>query len=194
MRVAPLRTPNVRDTKVVRHPLDRALAAVDALSMAGAWASAASILAILALIVGEVFARNAFNYSLYFAWEFSAYFMGAAFMFGAGYALRASAQIRVNVLIDTVPPRMAWALELFATAVALAVCAYLANALLEMAWLSWTRHSRSAQPSELPLWIPQLAIAAGAALLTLQLCARLVRVLRGQPADDAALRLGQDIE
>ena len=59
-------------------PVGRALGAIDALSMAGAWAAVFCILAILGLIVGEVAARNLFNYSIHFAWEFSAYFMGAA--------------------------------------------------------------------------------------------------------------------
>ena len=43
---------------------------------------------------GRGAARNLINYSIYFAWEFSAYLMGAAFLLGAAYALRAGAQIR----------------------------------------------------------------------------------------------------
>jgi hypothetical protein len=39
-------------------PVGRALGAIDALSMAGAWAAVFCILAILGLIVGEVAARR----------------------------------------------------------------------------------------------------------------------------------------
>jgi C4-dicarboxylate transporter, DctQ subunit len=175
-------------------PLGRALAAIDALSMAGAWAAVFCIVAILALIVGEVAARNLFNYSLDFAWEFSAYFMGATFLLGAGYALRAGAQIRVNILITGVPAAAGRAIDLLATVLSIAIVAYLAYALFELTWLSWVRNSKSVQPSELPLWIPQLALAAGAAIFALQLVARAARLLRREPGEDARLRLAQDLE
>jgi C4-dicarboxylate transporter DctQ subunit len=172
----------------------RLLDAVDRLSLLGGWLAAACIGAILALIVAEVLSRNLFNYSIDFAWEFSAYFMGAAFMLGAGYALRAGAQIRVNLLLENLPRALARAVDLFATLVGIAVAVYLTYALADMAWLSWTRNSRSVQPSDLPLWIPQASLFVGALLLTLQTAARLGRLLRGEPGDDIRLRIGQDIE
>jgi C4-dicarboxylate transporter DctQ subunit len=175
-------------------PVGRALGAIDALSMAGAWAAVFCILAILGLIVGEVAARNLFNYSIHFAWEFSAYFMGACFLLGAGYALRAGAQIRVNILITGVPDSVGRAIDLVATLLSIAVVAYLSYALFQLTWLSWVRNSKSVQASELPLWIPQLALAVGAAIFTLQLAARAARLLRCEPGEDAQLRLAQDLE
>jgi C4-dicarboxylate transporter DctQ subunit len=175
-------------------PLGRALDAVDTLSMAGAWAAVFCIAAILGLIVGEVVARNLFNYSIHFAWEFSAYFMGACFLLGAGYALRAGAQIRVNILITGVPDAAGRIIDLVATALSIAIVAYLSYALFQLAWLSWIRGSKSVQASELPLWIPQLALAVGAAIFTLQLAARAARLLRREPGEDARLRLAQDVE
>jgi C4-dicarboxylate transporter DctQ subunit len=178
----------------IADPLGRALDAIDALSTAGAWAAVCCILAILGLIVGEVAARNLFNYSIHFAWEFSAYFMGATFLLGAGYALRAGAQIRVNILITGVPEAVGRIIDLAATLVSIAIIAYLSYALFQLTWLSWIRDSKSAQASELPLWIPQLALAVGAAILTLQLTGRALRLLRREPGEDARLRLAQDIE
>jgi C4-dicarboxylate transporter, DctQ subunit len=178
----------------IADPLGRALDAIDALSMAGAWAAVFCILAILGLIVGEVAARNLFNYSIHFAWEFSAYFMGATFMLGAGYALRAGAQIRVNLLITGAPAPLARIVDLGATLLSAAVALYLSYALFLLTWLSWERSSKSAQASELPLWIPQLALAIGAAIFTLQLVTRLLRLMRHEHGEDARLRLAQDIE
>jgi TRAP-type mannitol/chloroaromatic compound transport system permease small subunit len=172
----------------------RLLDAVDRLSLLGGWMAAVCIAAILVLIVAEVLARNLFNYSIDFAWEFSAYFMGAAFMLGAGYALRAGAQIRVNLLLENVPRPLARAIDLFATLVGIVVAAFLTYALVDMTWLSWTRNSRSVQPSDLPLWIPQASLAVGSLLLTLQTVSRLGRLLRGEPGEDMRLRIGQDIE
>ncbi|HJQ58422.1 MAG TPA: TRAP transporter small permease [Vineibacter sp.] len=175
-------------------PFGRLLDRIDALSLAGAWASAACVCSILVLIVAEVAARNLLNLSLDFAWEFSAFFMGAAFLLGAGYTLRAGAQIRVNVLLENVPRPLARALDIVATICGIAICAYLAFGLSQMAWLSWERNSRTDKASELPLWIPQAAMALGALLLTLQILARLGRLARREPAEDSRLRQGQDIE
>ncbi len=175
-------------------PIGRVLDTIDGLSMWGAWASAGCVVAILGLIVAEVVGRNLFNVSLYFAWEFSAYFMGAAFMMGAAYALRAGAQIRVNVLLENVPKPVARFFDLFSTLCGLAIGIYLTWALGEMTWFSWMRESRSPEKSELLRWIAQFPLAFGSLLFTLQVAARLGRLLRGEPGDDASLRIGQDIE
>ena len=170
----------------------RVLDGVDRLSEWGAWASALCILGILTLIVAEVVARNIFNKSIDFAWEFSAYFMGAAFMLGAAYSLRTGSQVRVKVLLDNLPPPGQRALDLFATALCVIVAAYLTFALSHLTWLSWMRESRSDKASELPLWIAQFPLALGALLFTLQSMARFARVLRGEPGEDETLRVGQD--
>lgn len=172
----------------------RVLDGIDRVCAWGGWASAVCIVAILVLIAGEVAARNFFNYSLDFAWEFSAFLMGAAFMMGAGYSLRVGAQIRVRVLLDNVPPGSRRVIDLLATLFCLVVAAYLTCALAQLTWLSWIRDSRSDKSSELPLWIAQAPLALGAALLALQSLARFCRVLRGEPGEDLSQRVGQDAE
>ena len=53
------------------------------------------------------------------------------------------------------------------------------------------RNSNSVQASELPLWIPQLALAAGRGdLFRCSSSRAALRLLRGEPGEDAALRLG----
>jgi TRAP-type C4-dicarboxylate transport system permease small subunit len=174
--------------------IGRMLDAVDRLSDWGAWASVACIAGILVLIAGEVAARNLFNISLDFAWEFSSFLMGAAFMLGAAYSLRSGAQIRVMAVLENLPPRARHALDLFATACAAVAIGYLTWALAQLAWLSFTRGSRSDKASELPLWIAQAPLALGAALFALQALARFVRLVRGEPGEDVRLRVGQDAE
>jgi TRAP-type C4-dicarboxylate transport system permease small subunit len=170
----------------------RVLDGVDRLSEWGAWASALCILGILMLIVAEVVARNIFNKSIDFAWEFSAFLMGAAFMLGAAYSLRTGSQVRVKVLLDNLSSPGQRALDLFATALCVIVAAYLTFALGHLTWLSWMRESRSDKASELPLWIAQFPLALGALLFTLQSMTRFTRVLRGEPGEDETLRVGQD--
>jgi TRAP-type C4-dicarboxylate transport system permease small subunit len=175
-------------------PVGRVLDGIDHLADWGAWASVACIVAILVLIVGEVAARNLLNISLDFAWEFSSFLMGAAFMLGAAYSLRSGAHIRVMALLDNVPPGARHALDLFATVCAAIAVGYLTCALAQLAWLSFERGSRSDKASELPLWIAQAPLALGAALFTLQSLARFARLLRGEPGEDVRLRVGQDAE
>ncbi len=174
--------------------IGRLLDGIDRLSDWGAWASVLCIFGILVLIVGEVLARNLLNVSFAFAWEFSAFLMGAAFMLGSAYALRSGSQIRVMAVLDNVPPRVRHLLDMFATLCAALVIVYLTCALAQLAWLSFTRGSRSEKASELPLWIAQAPLALGAAQLALQTIARLVRLLRNEPAEDVRLRVGQDAE
>lgn len=178
----------------MRDPAGVVLDAVDELSLWGAWAAAFCIVSILGLIVAEVAARNFLNVSLYFAWEFSAYFMAAAFLLGAAYTLRAGAQIRVNVLLENVPQPVSRFFDLASTVCGLAIGAFLTYALAELTWLSYVRESRSPEKSELLRWIVQLPMALGALLFALQTAARLARLLRGEPGDDPRLRIGQDIE
>lgn len=172
----------------------RVLDGVDRVCEWGGWVSALCIIAILALISGEVVARNLFNYSIDIAWEFSAYLMGAAFMMGAGYSLRVGAQIRVRVLLDNLPPGSRRLVDLLATLLCFVIAAYLTCALAQLSWLSWVRESKSDKSSELPLWIAQAPLALGAALLALQSMARFFRVLRGEPGEDVTQRVGQDAE
>jgi TRAP-type C4-dicarboxylate transport system permease small subunit len=175
-------------------PVGRILDGIDQIAEWGGWASVACILGILALIVGEVLARNVLNISLEFAWEFSSFLMGAAFMLGAAYSLRSGAQIRVMAVLDNLsPPARRW-LDIVATLCAALAIAYLTCALAQLAWLSFVRGSRSDKSSELPLWIAQAPLALGAGLLTLQMLARFARLLRGEPGEDVRLRVGQDAE
>ena len=170
----------------------RMLDGIDRLSDLGAWAAVACIAGILALIVGEVAARNLLNTSIDVAWEFSAFLMGAAFMLGAAYSLRTGAQIRVMVVLDHVPPRVRRGIDMAATVCCFAVAGYLTCALGQLTWLSWVRDSHSDKASELPLWVAQLPLAVGALLFALQSLARLFRLLRGEPGEDVKLRVGQD--
>ena len=110
------------------------------------------------------------------------------------HALRAGAQIRVNVLLENVPQPVSRFFDLFSTVCAIVIGVYFTWALGELTWLSYVRESRSPEKSELLRWIPQFPLALGSALLTLQTAARLARLLRGEPGEDTRLRIGQDIE
>ncbi|MEM9432234.1 MAG: TRAP transporter small permease subunit, partial [Pseudomonadota bacterium] len=89
--------------------LARALGIVDRIGVAAGWVAAACLVALTALMFGEITTR-ALSRVLSFmpatipvAWEYASYLMGAAFMFGAATTLRHGGHIRVGILPQTLP-------------------------------------------------------------------------------------------
>ena len=141
--------------------------------------AAVLIAAIAVMILSEITARWLFNYSLSFAWEYSAYCMAMAIFCAAAYTLRTGGHIRVSLLSASVPPRAAWWIDLLATVVGTCISAYITLALIHLAWRSFQSGSLSATISATPLAIPQGVIAFGALLLTVQLMLRVYRLCYG---------------
>ena len=169
--------------------LARVLAGIDALSRACGYAAAALVAGIAVLILAEIFCRTALNVSLSFAWEYAAYFFAVSIFLGAAYTLRTGGHVRVLLLSQNLPPRLAHWLDVAATLAGTAVAGCLAWALAAFAWRSWATGSTSPIIDETPLVYPQAAMAFGAALLTLQLVARALRLLMAEaPEDEAAKR------
>ena len=164
--------------------IGRVLAGIDALSRGCGYLAAALVLGIAGLILAEIFCRTALNVSLSFAWEYAAYFFAVAIFLGAAFALRTGGHVRVKLLAQSVPPRAADRLDVLATLVGTLIAAGLTWSLGAFAWRSWATGSTSATIDETPLVYPQAAMAAGAALLTLQLAARALRLFVGEPPED----------
>ena len=164
--------------------LVRILAGIDALSRGCGYVAAALVLGIAGLILAEIFCRTVLNLSLSFAWEYAAYFFAVSILLGAAFALRTGGHVRVMLLSQSVPPRVAHRLDVAATAAGTMIAGFLAWALTAFAARSWVSGSTSPTIDETPLVYPQAAMAFGAALLTLQLVARAVRLLVGEPPED----------
>ena len=164
--------------------LARILAGVDALSRACGYLAALLVLGIAGLILAEIFCRTALNVSLSFAWEFAAYFFAVAIFLAAAFALRTGGYVRVMLLSQSVSPRLAYWLDVVATVAGTMIAGVLAWSLTSFAAKSWESGSTSPTIDETPLVYPQAAMAFGAALLTLQLVVRAVRLFIGEPPED----------
>ena len=165
-------------------PLTRLLAGIDELSRTCGYVAAALVLGIAGLILAEIFCRTVLNVSLSFAWEYAAYFFAVSIFLGAAFALRTGGHVRVMLLSQSVPPRVAHWLDVLATAVGTLIAGFLAWSLTSFAARSWISGSTSPTIDETPLVYPPAAMAFGAALLTLQLMARAVRLFVGEPPED----------
>ena len=164
--------------------LGRVLAGIDGLSRACGYLAAVLVLGIAGLILAEIFCRTALNVSLSFAWEYAAYFFAVSIFLAAAFALRTGGYVRVMLLSQSAPPRAAYWLDVAATVAGTMVAGFLAWSLTTFAAKSWMGGSTSATIDETPLVYPQAAMAFGAALLTLQLVARALRLLLGEPPED----------
>lgn len=155
---------------------------------------AALMAAIAVLIIAEVGMRGLFNHSLTFAWEYATLCMGGAVFLGAAFTLRSDGHIRVNLLIENVPKAMARFVDMLCTAVGIVVCAFLTRALTIKMLDDWSSGSTAPTPMETPLAIADGTLAAGLLLLTLQMVARLIRLILREPPEIDAQAAGFQVE
>ena len=158
--------------------MNAVLAAIDRLSRLGCYAACACVAGATLLVLAEIVARKLFGTSLDFAWEFAAYLCAAAFLLGAGHALATDAHVRVQLVLDWLPPRGSRALDVLSSIAVVVIAGYFAWAVGKLAWNSFVDGTRSFLPSNVLLYPFQAAFAAGALLLVLQALARVARFFR----------------
>lgn len=172
---------------------------VDRLALASAWLAAACLAALTLLTLAEIATAllsrfiPALPSSLAIAWEYSAYLMGAAFMFGGALTLRAGMQIRVELLLRAGGGRFARPLELFSSAVGAAFMVFLAWNLCAFALQSFLSGQVSGD-SRTPLWIPQAALALATCVFALQTVARVLACVAAAPLDNEAFKVASPAE
>lgn len=154
-------------------------------------------LAALAVLVNAQIVGRFFGAMIPAADELAVYMLAAATFLAAGPTLRRRVHIRVMLLLDRLPGQGAKRLNVVSHLGALFVVGYLAYFAGELAWDSYRFGALSTGLYPIPLWIPQLALVAGAAVLFVALIEGISEGLWGQwpvggvrendssPADDA---------
>jgi TRAP-type mannitol/chloroaromatic compound transport system permease small subunit len=176
-------------------PAMAVLRAADGIGALGGIAAVLCLVTLLALILVEVGMGllgkflPAFAGGLSFSWEYSAYLMGAVFLFGAAAGLRAGSHVRVSLLLAQAKGRGMLLLEIVSTLIGLGVSGFLAWSLIRFTIRAWNLGQLSSG-SLTPLWIPDALLSVGATLLALQFLARLLRVFLGLPTEDESLKAG----
>lgn len=127
------------------------------------------------------------------AWEYSAYLMGAVFMFGAAAGLRAGSHVRVSILLARSGGAATLLLELVSTLAGFFVATFMAWSLGNSTLRAFNNEQLSSG-SLTPLWIPNAALALGALLLALQMLVRLLRLLLGEAPENKSLKAGSVTE
>ena len=169
-----------------RGPIERA---AEGLITLGLRLAEVAIFCMVSLIAADVICRNVFNFSLLISDEVSGYLLVIMTFCGAGYSLRSGALLRIEFLLFSLPRRVRAVVDVFYDLLAMAVTATLLYELGRLVWSTWERHMVAATLIQTPLWIPQLAMPIGCAILLLafmlDLRDSLARLFGRAPAETA---------
>ncbi|WP_051248008.1 TRAP transporter small permease [Inquilinus limosus] len=148
---------------------------LDALYLGAGILAALSLLALLLVIVAAMAARWL---GLQFpgGTEYAAYLLAASSFLALALALRRGAHIRVGLLLNALGSRRRWG-ELWCWAVGAALGCYFAWYAVAMVRWSYKLHDVSQGQDATPLWIPQLAMAAGAVIFAIALLDGLISLI-----------------
>jgi TRAP-type C4-dicarboxylate transport system permease small subunit len=113
--------------------------------------------------------------------EFAGYCMAASAFLGFAHAFGANEHIRVTIVLGRLRRRARRAMEIWCHSVGVALAGYLAFYSVKMAVVSWRLNDVSQGLVPVPLWFPQLGMAAGSLVFAVALADRLALILQGGP-------------
>jgi len=134
------------------------------------------LIAILALIVIQMFARWT-GEVFPGAPDYAGYCMAAASFFAFAHALNRGAHIRVSILLNAVGPRVKHVLEIWCFAIASALGWYFCYYATKATYWSWKFKDISQGQDATALWIPQSSMVIGSVIFAIALTDHLVHVL-----------------
>ncbi|EHL21017.1 tripartite ATP-independent periplasmic transporter DctQ [Acidovorax sp. NO-1] len=114
---------------------------------------------------------------------YAGYLMAAAGFLALAHTLKRGEHIRVTLLLNFLKGGARKGFELWALAIATLLAVLFAAYSCKLAWQSHAFHDISTGSDATPLWIPQIAMAAGTVILAIAFIDELVLELMGKRAD-----------
>jgi TRAP-type C4-dicarboxylate transport system permease small subunit len=153
--------------------------ALVALYDAAPWLAALSLVGLLLIVLLSIVSRQV-GFHVPGTDAYAGYLMAAAGFLALAHTLKKGEHIRVTLLLGKLQGRARRAMELWALAAASFLASLFAFYSARLVWQSHLFHDISTSNDATPLWIPQLAMAAGTLILAIAFVDELVMALRGQ--------------
>jgi TRAP-type C4-dicarboxylate transport system permease small subunit len=162
--------------------------ALDALYDGAAWLAAVCMVALLVMVLLSVVSRL-LHFHVPGTDAYAGYLMAGAGFLALAHTLKRGEHIRVTLLLGAMKGGLRHAFELWSLAAATMLSALTAFYAGRLAYQSRLFNDISTGNDATPLWIPQLAFAAGTVILTIAFADELVLALRGRErATDTSAR------
>jgi TRAP-type C4-dicarboxylate transport system permease small subunit len=158
---------------------------LDALYDGAAGLAALCMIGLLAMVLLSIVSRQ-LHFHVAGTDAYAGYLMAGAGFLALAHTLKHGEHIRVTLLLTRLHGRARHALELWALAAASALAGLAAWYGVRLAWQSHTFNDISTANDATPLWIPQLAMAAGSVILLVAFVDELVLEWQGRRPHDAA--------
>ena len=154
---------------------------LDRLYDAAGYLAAFFMVGILLMVLASVVGRMA-GFNLRGSDAYAGYAMAAASFLALAHTFRRGEHIRVNLFLERFEGRLRRPLELWSHASGTFFCAALAFFSVRLVWQSRAFNDISQGNDATPLWIPQVAMAVGAAVLLVAMVDSFVAVIRRRDA------------
>ncbi|MCC6198467.1 MAG: TRAP transporter small permease subunit [Burkholderiales bacterium] len=151
---------------------------LDRLYNAAGYLAALFLVGTLAMVLTGI-AGRIFRFHVPGTDSYAGYCMAAAGFLALAHTFKRGEHIRVTLLLEHVARRARRALELWSLAIGTILVAAFAYYSVRLAYQSWQFNDISTGTDATPLWVPQLAMAAGTLVLLVALADELVLELRG---------------
>ena len=152
---------------------------LDALYDAAAWLAALSMVGLLVMVLLSVLGRQ-LHFNVPGTDAYAGYFMAAAGFLALAHTLKRGEHIRVTLLLSSLHGAPKRALEIWALFAASALALLSAYYSGRLVWQSHAFNDVSTSSDATPLWLPQLSMAIGTAILAIAFIDELVLEIRGR--------------
>jgi TRAP-type C4-dicarboxylate transport system permease small subunit len=151
---------------------------LDRIYSAAAYLAALFLVGTLAMVLLGIFGRL-FSFQIRGTDAYAGYFMAGAGFLALAHTLMRGEHIRVTLVLEHTAPRFRRILERWSLAVAALLTAAFAYFSVRLAWQSYALNDISTGNDATPLWIPQIAMAAGNIVLAIAFVDLLIGDLTG---------------
>jgi TRAP-type C4-dicarboxylate transport system permease small subunit len=153
--------------------------ALDTLYDGAAWLAALFMIGLLGMVLASILSRQ-FHWHLPGTDAYAGYLMAASGFLALAHTLKRGEHIRVTLLLSALKGGARRGLEIWALVAATLLAALSAFYSARLAWQSRLFNDISTGNDATPLWIPQLSMAVGTAILLIAFVDELLLELRGR--------------